>query len=71
MAALLECAEEERLAHVHERAPLPEAPPLCPTLMHSFKLGGRKVQRSQSVGAVVKYNLASPCDLLTTHRLGA
>eukprot|EP00967_Tisochrysis_lutea_P042109 scaffold50686_cov35-Tisochrysis_lutea.AAC.1 len=41
-AALLECAEGEPLSQVHTR-PLPSAPPLCPTLHHAFRLGGRKV----------------------------
>lgn len=43
-AALLECQFGECLTEVHQRAdPLPKKPPLCPTLHHAYRLGGRKV----------------------------
>lgn len=43
-AALLECQVGECLTEVHQRPdPLPTRPPLCPTLHHAYRLGGRKV----------------------------
>eukprot|EP00729_Bicosta_minor_P000741 gene741-7470_t len=45
IAALLECVDTEQLHDVHKRSALPTEPPLCPTLMHAFKLGGRKIPK--------------------------
>jgi len=45
VAALLECVEGEELHELHKRTTLPTEPPLCPTLQHAFKLGGRKIPR--------------------------
>ena len=50
MAALLECTPGEALADLHLRAPLPSTPPLCPTLQHAFKLGGRKIPKQLASG---------------------
>ena len=44
--AVLECAPGEPLHELHLRQELPEEPPLCPTLHHAFKLGGRKLPAS-------------------------
>ena len=43
ISAVLECSPGERLEDIHLRAELPEEPPLCPTLHHAFRLGGRKI----------------------------
>ena len=43
IAEVLECTPGEELGELHLRPELPEEPPLCPTLQHAFKLGGRKV----------------------------
>ena len=43
IASLLECSPGERLEDVHLREQLPDKPPLCPTLHHAFRLGGRKL----------------------------
>jgi hypothetical protein len=42
VAAVLECAPDEALSEIHKR-PLPEQRPLCPTLIHAFRLNGRKL----------------------------
>lgn len=42
IAAVLECMPGEALSALHLR-PLPEEPPLCPTLLHAFRLNGRKL----------------------------
>lgn len=43
IAGVLECVSgEEPLHEIHQRA-LPDAPPLCPTLMHAYRLNGRKL----------------------------
>lgn len=49
VSALLECAEDEELVDIHKRyagEKLPHDPPLCPTLQHAFRLGGRKLPGS-------------------------
>jgi hypothetical protein len=37
--------ELESLDQIHRIAELPEAPPMCPTLMHAFKMNGRKLPK--------------------------
>ena len=41
--ALLQLAPSETLETLHCRAELSEAPPLCPSLIHAYKLAGRKL----------------------------
>jgi hypothetical protein len=41
--ALLQLAPSDTLETLHCRAELSEAPPLCPSLIHAFKLAGRKL----------------------------
>ena len=46
---VLECGADEALSELHKRhenEKLPHEPPLCPTLQHAFRLGGRRLPGS-------------------------